>query len=121
MKQVAATLKTFLSGFGIPAYIVGTVPDSVQLPYITYPLTEPEWNKKATFYVQIWYRSTSNTALLEKADQIVKEIGEGIILSSGDGFLVIYPETPLIQILVDGDYRSAYINLSINCYHMPGE
>ena len=37
------------------------------------------------------------------------------------GYLVIWPETPLVQIMVDGNYRSAYINLSINTYHIPGE
>ena len=87
---------------------------------MTYPLTEPEWNQKATFYIQGWFRSTSNTALVEKADEIIKSIGVGITLKTDSGYLVIYPESPLVQMMVDGDYRSFYINLSINSFQMPG-
>ena len=120
MMEMAKTLKTFVSGFNLPAYTVGTVPDDVQLPYLTYPLVEPEWNQKATFYIQGWYRTTSNTVLLEKADEILREIGTGLIIGMDGGYIVIYPETPLVQLMVDGDTRSFYINLSVNAYHSPG-
>lgn len=120
MRQVAAAMKTFVSGFGLPAYASDNVPLEVELPYITYPIVEPEWNQKASFYIQIWYRATGYSDLLEKADQIVREIGTGITISTDDGYIVIYPESPLIQTMVDGDFRSAYINLSINAYHVPG-
>ena len=120
MRQVASALKTFASGFGLPAYANGSVPDPVELPYITFPVVEPEWNKKASFYIQICHRSTTNTELLAKADQICREVGTGIIISMESGYLAIYQESPLIQLLVDGDFRSVYINLSINAYHVPG-
>lgn len=120
MIQVAAALKTFASGFGLPAYAVGSVPDPVELPYITYPVLEPEWGKKASFYLQIWHRSTTNTALLNKADQICRDISVGKIIDLEGGHLVIWPESPLVQLMVDGDFRSAYINLSINAYHVAG-
>ena len=120
MRALAKTLKTFVSGFGLPAYLKGFVPQNVNAPYLVYPLTEPEWNQKATFYIQGWYRSTELTALTEKADEIVKAIGVGITVPTDSGYLVIYPETPLIQIEGDGDYRYFYINLAINSYQMPG-
>ena len=120
MRETAKALKAFVGGFGLPAYTVDTVPKDVQLPYLTYPLTEPEWDQKATFYIQGWYRTTSNTDLVTKADQIIREIGTGLILGMDDGYLVIYPETPLVQMIVDEDTRSFYINLSINSYHTPG-
>lgn len=120
MRGVAKALKTFVSGFGIPAYTVQTVPKDVTAPYLTYPLNEPEWDQKASFYIQGWYKTTSNADLLAKADQIIAEIGTGITISMDGGYLVIYPESPLVQMLVDGDYRSFYINLSINAYQMPG-
>lgn len=120
MRATAKALKEFVGGFGLPAYTNQSVPKDVQVPYLTYPLTEPEWNQKATFYIQGWYKSTSNAALAEKADQIISEIGTGITISTDSGYLVIYPETPLVQLMVDGDYRSFYINLSINSYQMPG-
>jgi len=120
MRATAKALKEFVGGFGFPAYTTQSVPKDVQVPYLTYPLVEPEWNQKATFYIQGWFRTTSNATLAETADRIISEIGTGITISTEVGYLVIYPETPLVQMLVDGDYRSFYINLSINCYQMPG-
>ena len=120
MKATAKALKTFVGSFGLPAYTSQSVPKDVQAPYLTYPLVEPEWTEKATFYIQGWYRSTSNTALVEKADQIIREIGTGITINTDSGYLVIYPESPLVQMMNDGDYRSFYINLAINVYQMPG-
>ena len=120
MVNTAATFKSFFGGFGLPAYTLYSVPDEVNLPYITYPLMEPEWNQKASFYCQIWYPKNRLGELLEKAQSIVGEIGTGKKFDLTEGYLVIYPDTPLIQILTDEDTQSAYINLSINAYHMPG-
>lgn len=120
MYQTAKALKQFFSGFGYPAYTTDSVPEDVSLPYIAYSLAEPEWGQKATMYAQVWNRSKSNVLILQVADRITAEIGEGKILELDDGYLVIWPESPLIQIMTDGDYRSAYINLSINAYHVPG-
>lgn len=122
MRQTAKTLYQFVSGFGIPAYTTENIPDSAVLPYLTYPIVQPEWNQKATLYIQGWYRTNSYTEMMAKCDEILREIGTGIILSNGDGYVVIYPETPLVQFLTDSDNgtRSFYINLSINSYQMPG-
>ena len=120
MRATAKALKTFVSSFGLPAYTSQTVPKDVNVPYLTYPLTEPEWSEKATFYIQGWYRTTSNAELAAKADQIVEYIGTGITLTTDSGYLVIYPESPLVQLMTDGDIRSFYINLSINAFQMPG-
>lgn len=120
MRATAKALKTFVGGFGLPAYTVQSVPKDVTVPYLVYPLTEPEWSQKASFYIQGWYRSTSNAELTAKADQIIREVGTGITINTESGYLVIYPETPLVQIMTEGDYKSFYINLSINSYQMPG-
>ena len=120
MKAAAKALNQFFSSFGLPAYTAESVPEDVEAPYLVYPLIEPEWNQKASFYVQGWYRSTSNAELTAKADEIVSAIGTGRTIQTNSGFLVIYPESPLIQLNVNGDYRSFYINLSINVFQMPG-
>ena len=120
MRATAKALKQFVGGFGLPAYTVQTVPKDVQVPYLVYPLTEPEWSQKASFYIQGWYRSTSNAELTAKADQIIREIGTGITINTDSGYLVIYPETPLVQMMTEGDFRSFYINLSINAFQAPG-
>lgn len=120
MYRTAAALKTFFSGFGLPAYAEDSVPDDVALPYITYSMSVPEWNQKASLNAKVWDRTTSNTGIIRAADQITAAIGEGINIPVEGGYLIIWPESPLIQIMVDGDYRSAYINLSINTYQLPG-
>ncbi len=120
MTQTATALKNFFSGFGLPAYTTDSVPEDVTLPYITYSLAEPEWGQKATLYAQVWDRTKSNAGILQKADQITAAIGEGKLIQLPGGCLVIWPETPLVQLMTDGNVRSAYINLSINAYHVPG-
>ena len=121
MRNLAATLKTYFSGFGLPAYTTDSVPDDVEFPYLAYSLREPEWNKKASTYVQIWNRSRSNTLILQKADEILADIGEGKRLETNSGLVVIWPDTPAqVQVDEDPDYRYAYINFAINSYQMPG-
>ena len=121
MRDTAKALKQFFSGFELPAYALNTVPKDQDLPYLVYPIVEPEWNQKEPFYVQGYFRTTSFSQVLEKADAIVEAIGTGIKLDMDHGYLVIYPDSPLIQTIVDGDVRSFYINLSLNAYHMAGK
>ena len=119
MINTARALYEFWSNFGLPAYTVNTVPDEAQLPYITYSLVETEPTESATHYAQVWYRSTSNAALLAKVDEIKEAIGTGVVLQCDGGYVVIRPSTPFVQLGVDEEpaNRYAYINLQINCYH----
>ena len=120
MRAAAKAMKEFFGGFGLPAYTVESIPEDVTVPYLAYSLKEPEWNQKTTGYVQGWYRATCNAALAEKVDEIIQAIGVGITIPTDSGYLVIYPETPLCQLMTDGDYRSFYINISMNVFQMPG-
>ena len=121
MLNTAAKLKMFFSNFGIPAYTLESVPDDVELPYITYPLYEPEWDEQGNTYCQVWYRKQNLEALLAKADKIVAAIGTGLVIPMTGGYLALYTGTPMIQIMSDDYSQSAYINLIINAYHMPGD
>lgn len=120
MYNAAAALKTFFSGFGLPAFQEGTIPEGTQLPYITYSLSAPEWDQKASMYARVWDRTKSNTGIIRKADQITAAIGIRKRIKFDGGYLVIWPESPTIQIQEDGDVRYAYINLSANYYNLPG-
>ena len=113
-------LYEFYNTFGIPAYEENSVPEDAELPYITYPLTEPEWSEQSSFYCQVWYPKKKLADLLAKADEICTAIGTMKEFEQEGGYIVLYPSTPLIQILSDEMTQSAYINLSINAYHMPG-
>ena len=121
MYKAAEALKNFYSGFGLPAFQEDTVPDDVSLPYISFSLSEPEWNQRASHFVRVWDRTKLNTGIIRKADQITQAIGTRKKIKYDGGYLVIYPENPKTQIVVDGDTRYAYINLSINTFNMPGE
>ena len=120
MASTAKALNSFFNGFGIPAYSNNSVPDEIAVRHITYSMNDPEWSQKASLYCEVWDRSTSNEFILSKADAIIREIGEGIVISCDGGFIRINLENPIVQVRVDGDYRSAYINMSMNAFHMPG-
>ena len=120
MLNTAATLKTFFSQFDIPAYTLDSVPEDVELPYITYPLLEPEWGEQAAFYCQVWYRKQNLGALLAKADQVLAAIGAGTVIPMSGGYLAIYPSTPQMQTMTDDYSQSVYIALALNAYQMPG-
>ena len=120
MKNTAKALNEFYNGFGIPAYPSDSVPDDAQRPYITYLVARPEWNRPATHYCRVWYRGIKNIDLFDMADMIVRTIGQGIKIKCPDGgYLAIYPETPLQQLMVSDDPtdRSVYINLQLNAYN----
>ena len=120
MLNTAAKLKAFFAGFGLPAYTLASVPEEVELPYIAYRLIEPEWNKQADTYCQVYYPKNQLEQLLTKADQIAAEVGTGKKIKMPDGYIMLYPATPFIQIMADEHTQSAYISLIINAYHMPG-
>ena len=120
MYKAAQALDEFFNSFDVDAWENSTVPEDQAFPYITYSTSAPEWNQKATMYARVWDRTNSNIRIMQLADQITQAIGEMKKISFDGGYLVIWPESPLIQILVDGDTRSAYINLSINSYNLPG-
>ena len=126
MYKAAEALTRFFSGFGLPAFQEGTIPDKdengnpIKPPYITFSIAEPEWDQKASMFARVWDRTTSNTRIMQKADQITAAIGIRKKIHYDGGYLVIWPETPRTQIQVDGDTRYAYINLAVNHYNLPG-
>ena len=122
MTQTAEALKSFFSGFGVPAYSETSVPDDIQLPYITYPMKEPEWAQPTSFYIVLWCRTKGYVTALTKADQILAAIGEGVRIETGSGWVVIRPDTPLMQEMKDNenDTKALYINLKLNAFHKAG-
>lgn len=120
MQSTAKALYSFFSGFDLPAYTSDTVPDDEAERHITYLYSDPEHTQTASMYCQVWERSNSNDFILRKADEITGAIGEGLLLPCDGGYIRLHLENPVVQIMVDGDWRSAYINMSINAYHKPG-
>lgn len=121
MMKAAQALSNWFAQFGLPVYLETDVPDEAELPYITIPLKVPEWDKKTSFHISVWYRTNSNQAMIAKGDQIAQAVGLGIEIPFTGGMIVLYPDNPLQQVMVDGDYRSIYMLFTINVYHIPGE
>ena len=118
MLAVAQALSGWFAQFDLPVYVNTDIPDEATVPYITIPLKVPEWDKPTSFPVSVWYRTRSNLSVMAKSDEIVQAVGTGVRIPCTDGIIVIYPDNPLQQIMVDGDYRSIYMLFTINAYHL---
>jgi len=55
----AEALYSFFSSFGISAYASASVPDDVELPYLTYEQTLGNWLDENNLPVHLWYYTTS--------------------------------------------------------------
>lgn len=122
MTKTAQALAEWFATFDLPVYLDSDVPDGAALPYITIPLRDPEWRSKCPFQILIWYRTTSNLPVIQKADEIMAAVSEGVrIYLDGGGLLVLRADsdTPT-EIMIDGDYRCARVALTLNAYHLPG-
>lgn len=116
MTDTATTLYSFWSSFGIPAYPEYNIPDDAEMPYITYEIVEPEWRSQTNAYARVWYRDTSYVSIARTLDSISQRIGEGLMLPSGSGFILLFKDTQFIQFQpyeVDGDVKIAYLSMII--------
>lgn len=95
--DIAKTLYSFWSGFGIPAYPENGVPDEAKLPYITYSINMPEWKEETIVNARVWYRDTSLQAISAKIDEISSAIGEGVSLSSQNGCVYLFKDSNFVQ------------------------
>lgn len=129
MTEIAKAYYEFFSHFNIPAYEENTVPDDVQLPYITYQIVVPEWRDSASVSASVWYEGTDMTGLFAKVDEISDFIGDGTLFpnpheksmfsKSKDGdskpMLYINKETPFSQTAptTNDNVKVVYLNLGI--------
>lgn len=119
MKDVAKALYDFWSSFGLPAYPENNVPYSedgvnpVDPPYITYRITRPEWRTQVSTYARVWYKDTSYKDITEKVDQIESRIGEGLMLSTDSGFILLFKDLNFCQFepTEDSRLKVAYLSL----------
>jgi len=73
-----AAIYQFLSGFGIPAYPMTSVPDEAEFPYITYDLVVGGWGDgESNMVVNVWYYGDSEAEPNAKVREIAEEIGFG--------------------------------------------
>ena len=96
-------LNTFWNGFSLPAYEASTVPDDAVMPYITYEASIGSLDERQAHTASIWYRSTSWSAVSQKASEIEQAIGGGAGVRYDDGRLWVTKGYTFAQRMSDPD------------------
>lgn len=91
-------IHNFWSSFALPAYDENSVPDTAELPYITYSLSYDAFGNNVPMVAKIWQRSMSWQFLTDKVHQIFDAISDGgKNLQTDSGFVKIYRGTPFYR------------------------
>jgi len=119
MRDVAKALYDFWSSFGLPAYPENNVPytedgvTTVDPPYITYRIVRPDWRNQVSTYARVWYKDTSFIDISNKVDEIESRIGEGVMLPTDNGFLLLFKDLNFCQYEPTEDTRMKVAYLSL--------
>ena len=114
----AQAINTFWNSFGIPAYDEQTVPDTAQMPYMTYELSTDNIGNTVNLSASLWYHSTSWAAITQKAEEIAANIGYGFrLIRTDDGGVYITRGTPFAQ-RMEADDGIRRIVLQINAEYL---
>lgn len=117
MQTKAAALQAWLERFGLPVYAAQAVPESAELPYMTYALVDGAWGDgEQALTVNTWRRTTSEAKANADVEAIAQVLGLGgeIVPCKGGGFWIKRGE-PFAQ-AADSDAQGVkrrYINLTI--------
>lgn len=117
-----AALNTFWNSFEWKAYEENTVPENVFADrdhYITYSASSAGFDEPVMLSASLWSRSKSWTAAVEKAEQIMQDIGlGGKLVSFTGGKLWIKRGVPFSQRMSDEDptIRRIYINIEVEFF-----
>ena len=120
MKKTAKALYDFWSSFGINAFPADQLPDDlnstpIELPYLTHQIIKPEWRYRVSTYAKVYFHDTSYADITDIIDSIESRIGEGVMLPTGDGFLLLFKDINFCQFQPTGDpaVKMAYLMLVI--------
>lgn len=106
MSEVHAALFAFWSGFGVPAYIQGHVPDDAALPYITFePLTADAFGQSVLTAFD-WHKATNGDSANAERAELMDDIADAIptkgkLIPLAHGFVAIRRND-------GGDFQSPY-------------
>lgn len=100
----AQAIHNFWSRFGLPAYDQFTVPDDAKMPYITYSVSESDFDTQVPLTGSLWYRSESWEDITLKSYEISDEVSlGGKVINLSDGKLWICRGSPFSQRMSDTD------------------
>lgn len=112
-----AALQRFFSQFELPAYPSNSVPERVELPYLTYtPITAAFGDGEVGITVNLWFYTESEEIPNAKAQEISAKIGRGgVTVPCMDGFVWLKRGSPFSQSVeepADRNIKRRYINVS---------
>lgn len=90
-------LQSFFSSFGLTAYDESSVPESAQLPYITYQAAVDSLDSPVVLTGDLYYKSTSWEEISKKADEINDALKNGVVFTLDGGYLWIVRGSPFAQ------------------------
>ena len=108
-------LNTFWNSFNVPAFEVSTIPDNVEMPYLTYEGAIDDFGNEIATSVNLYYRGKSWKAITEKLDEIEDVISKGVYVNFSDNkSILIRKANPFAQRVAEEDeeVRRYVINLS---------
>lgn len=114
----AQAVHALWSGYGLRAYDEQTVPDSAQMPYITYRVSTADFEKMVMLNASLWYRSKSWVEVSQKADMIARDISDYKLIPFDGGILRIVKGNPFAQRLADTDDDVRRIYLTVQAEFM---
>ena len=105
---------SFWSSFGIPAYDENSVPDDVQMPYITYNVSTGSIGDITIMSASVWYRANSWTYLDNMTNRISNYIGYGgITLPIDNGMIWVKRSSPFSQRMADdGEVKRTLLTIA---------
>lgn len=113
-------LQSFWESHGLPAYDIGTVPETAVMPYITYDVATDSLGTVLSLSGSLWYNDTSWEDISEKAEQIAQHIVKmhppSIEIDGGRMYLT--KGSPFAQRIIDPDpyIRRILININVEFF-----
>lgn len=117
----ASAYKDYWLSFGLPVYDENTVPDTAQMPYITYQYNENGFDDGEVFLsVSLWYKGYSWLEADLKAAEIKRDIQGfgGKVIKCDEGYIWLKRSSPFIQRVNDPNenIRHVLINVAVEFF-----
>ncbi|MDE6834981.1 MAG: hypothetical protein K2J39_12170 [Ruminococcus sp.] len=103
----------YFSGFGLPAYEENSVPETAELPYLTYELKTDSFGYTVNFSCSLWYLSKSWVEINAKTSEISRKTADGgIFLTTEDGKIWLRRGNPFAVSMGDDSVKRKILNFS---------
>ena len=106
---------SWLSGFSLPVYAEGSVPNNAALPYITFSWSQAQTFDSVSVTATAYARTKSAKKLTSACDSIVNDLAQGgVTLQCTDGLLWLTSASPAMQCFeLEECLKGCYININI--------